>query len=109
MRQSQGWGSVIRFDDLRPVKKEELPPVQRAEHTICSFINEFIDIFNNEPLSTRLACVAQLSAMVACLSSAAILANFKRLPYVEPNRFDVVQDGKRLPLFHFTTEKPKQE
>jgi hypothetical protein len=107
MKQSQGWNSVIRFDDIKPVDVEQLEPEQRAEHTVCTFVNEFIDIFNNEPLSTRLACVAKLSAMVGMLAASALVAGMHKLPYVEPNRFPAIKDGKRLPLFHFTKDKPE--
>lgn len=106
MKESVGWNGVIRFNDIKPVMPSELPPEQRAEHAVCSFANEFIDIFNTQPLSTRLACVAKLSAMVSMMALAAVAASVKKLPYVEPNKFDTIKDGKRLPLFLFTEEKP---
>ena len=107
MKAGEGWNSVIRFDALKPVKKEELTPEQRAEHAVCAFANDFIDIFNTQPLHRRLECVAKLYLMVNTLALAAFAASFQRLPYVEPNRFPVEKDGKRLPLLHLREDKPE--
>jgi hypothetical protein len=106
MKQSQGWAEVIRFDALKPINKETLTPEQQANHTVCQFTNEFIDIFNTQPLPVRLKAVANLFAMVQCLSLAAFAASFHKLPYVEPNRFDT---DKGKPVYHLTDEYPNAE
>lgn len=106
MKHAEGWNQVIRFDSIKPIDYKGLPPEQQAEHIVCTFVNEFIDIFNTQPLSTRLACVGKLAAMVGFLSMAAMAANIKKLPYVEPNCFQVDRKGQRLPLIHFAEEKP---
>jgi|GEM_PF-6519686 len=103
---TQGWGQIIRFDDLKPVNTKELAHESRFEHVVCSFINEVIYLFNHNTLPARLACVAKLSAMVSMLGIAALTASIRSLPYVASNRFDAVSDGKRLPLFHFTNDYP---
>lgn len=108
MKQSQGWNSVIRFDSLEPVDKAKLPVKQKAAHTVCEFANEFIEIFNTQPLGVRLVCVGQLFAMVNMLALSAFLASARRLPYVEPHRFEMEKNGKPLPPFSLVEERPTQ-
>jgi hypothetical protein len=105
MKQAQGWNQVIKFDSFR--EPAALPPEKKAEHTVCSFTNEFIDIFNSEPLATRLACVAKLAGMVAGLTTLAVMASYRKIPYVEPTQLEQEVDGVRLPLYYLTDDKPE--
>jgi len=84
MRPSTGWGQVIRFDAFK--SPDRLSPRQRAEKAVCSFVNEFVDLFNEEPLSVRLACVCNLLCMVFWMAVAAFVRCARRLPYFEPTQ-----------------------
>lgn len=93
MKFSEGWGQVIRFDDYR--RPETKTPEAEAQTAVCSFMNTFVDIFNQESFIVRLRCVLMLGWMVLALAVAAVIAQWHRLPYVEPTHLEDSR-GKRV-------------
>lgn len=93
MKTGRGWGEVIRFMDYKSSKLET--PEAIADDAVCRFFNVFVDVFNTQPIGTRLHYVGMLLYMVMSLGLAALIAQWKRIPYVHPTHLET-SSGERV-------------